>query len=112
MQEICDRIAIFVEGRIVAEGSASELGANMAHGRARFEVAAEATEDDLRRAIKAPSVDIEATGSCKWQVTMDAKAASTLVADLVAAGIHPTGLRVHGSNVGWMVVVLMRAPHP
>ena len=90
VQEICDRIAIFVKGKVVAEGTPDELGAKLAKGQARFEVVADTTEETLRGAL-GDQVTVRGEGS-RWQVTLPSAQTRSVLRKLVDADIPVRGL--------------------
>jgi len=90
VQEICDRIAIFVKGKVVAEGTPDELGAKLAKGQARFEVVADTTEEALRGAL-GDQVTVRGEGS-RWQVTLPSAQTRSVLRKLVDADIPVRGL--------------------
>ncbi|MFO7299257.1 MAG: ABC transporter ATP-binding protein [Actinomycetes bacterium] len=90
VQEICDRIAIFVSGKVVAEGTPAELGARLARGQARFEIVADTSSDRLREALGADATVEGADG--RWQVTIPSEQSKSLFRRLVDADIPVRGL--------------------
>jgi ABC-2 type transport system ATP-binding protein len=97
VQQVCDRIAIFVEGRIVAEGTAAELGAKLADGRSRFELRLEAPKDRVLAALK-DGLDSEAVEAVegvdgKWRITLPSSDAHRLLPALVNAKVEVMEMR-------------------
>ncbi len=97
VQEVCDRMAIFVKGRIVAEGTAQELGASLADGRARFRISLDASEEVLRTVANtqfgSDQVEIEAAGHGSWTVIVPSLSAQSLFAALVNANVEVREMR-------------------
>jgi ABC-2 type transport system ATP-binding protein len=102
VQQLCDRLAIFVSGRIIAEGSSAELAATLADGRARFEIVADVPASDVTHVLaEAGITDVEtsATGVNRWSVSVPADAADRLLAVLVEGGIPLREARDLGSDL-------------
>lgn len=91
VQEICDRMAIFVSGKVVAEGTASELGAKLARGRARFKLTANTSADRLRQVLGAEA-EVAADERGRWEVSIPPTQSDTMVRRLVEAGVPVRGL--------------------
>ncbi|HEX6947573.1 MAG TPA: ABC transporter ATP-binding protein [Acidimicrobiia bacterium] len=90
VQEICDRIAIFVSGKVVAEGTPGELGAKLAKGKARFELVADTNAEALLGALGGEAT-VQGEGS-RWQVTLPATQTRNVLRKLVDADIPVRGL--------------------
>lgn len=103
VQRTCDRMAIFVDGRVVAEGTASELAMELTDGHAVVEVVGDTTEEALRAALGAESGvdadDVELVGVDRWRIRMPVSGAEHLLAALVAAGINVREIRDLGSDL-------------
>ena len=97
VQQICDRIAIFVEGRIIAEGTAAELAAKLADGRSRFEVRLDGAKERILAALEdglgADGVEAEEVSPGKWHMTVPSTDAHRLVPALVNANVRVLELR-------------------
>lgn len=98
VQEICDRVGIFVSGKIVAQGSPDDLAADVGSGGAVYELRTDAGEDDLRAAL-AGEVDITDLGNGRWRLVLADADMSTLLRKLVAADIPVRQIRDLGSNL-------------
>lgn len=90
VQEICDRIAIFVSGKVVAEGTPAGLGAKLAKGQARVEVAADTTAERLRDVLGDQATVTGGYG--RWQITLPPAQSRGLLRRLVEADVAVTGL--------------------
>ncbi len=51
VQQVCDRVGIFVDGEIVAQGSPEELAASLSEGSSVYEFVVDATEEQVRAAV-------------------------------------------------------------
>ncbi|MDX1450871.1 MAG: ABC transporter ATP-binding protein, partial [Acidimicrobiia bacterium] len=103
VQQTCDRIAIFVGGRVIAEGTTAQLAAELADGRAAFEVVAHADRDRLAAALGAGrgvgATDVVPLGADRWRVSLPSDNVRLLVPALVEAGIDVRGLRDLGTDL-------------
>ena len=97
VQQVCDRIAIFVEGRIVAEGTATELGAKLADGHSRFELKLDAPRPRvlgaLDDALGSDVVEAVEVSAGQWQITLPSTDAHRLLPALVKAEVEVRELR-------------------
>ncbi|HEU4895354.1 MAG TPA: ABC transporter ATP-binding protein [Acidimicrobiia bacterium] len=95
VQAVCDRVAIFVAGSVVALGSPHDLAAEqVGEARVEFRVASEPSQ--ARTVLEAAGGVTEVShgrfpGS--WVGTLDAAALPATVAHLVAAGVEVAGVR-------------------
>jgi ABC-2 type transport system ATP-binding protein len=102
VQQLCDRLAIFVAGKIIAEGSSADLAATLADGRARFEIVADVPASDVAHVLAdAGIIDVETspTGVNRWNVTLPADDAGRLLPVLVDGGIPLSEVRDLGSDL-------------
>ncbi len=103
MQQICDRVAVFVDGRVVAQGTPRDLGQSLADGRAVYEVVAATTSDAIRRALVDglghDGVDIEEILPHRWRITLGATDAHRLIRVLVEGEIDVREARDLGSDL-------------
>ena len=103
MQQICDRVAVFVDGRVVAQGTPRDLGQSLADGRAVYEVVAATTSDAIRRALVNglghDGVDIEEILPHRWRITLGATDAHRLIRVLVEGEIDVREARDLGSDL-------------
>ena len=103
VQQTCDRIGIFVDGRLVAVGTVDELAARLGSAGAQLELEV-AGEADPRAALEAISVvtgarpDPEA-GPGRWLVTAKADDRLAIAAGLAEAGLAVTHLRRRGDDL-------------
>ncbi len=61
VQEVCDRVGIFVGGRLVAAGTIDELGRQLSGGRQTLEVAVDGALDRARCVVESRLADVEVT---------------------------------------------------
>lgn len=101
VQRTCDRMAIFVEGSIIAEGTAAELAARLSGGRGAYEVVTGA-DDPVDRALGSAfdgGVNVRRVGSRRWHVSVAADEVRHLVPALVGAGVDVREVRDLGSDL-------------
>ena len=95
VQEVCDRVAIFVKGEIVAQGRPDELAANH-DGPARVEIRFGDDRSDAPQAL-ADNPDVTELSSGRspntWTVNLEPSRLGTTVSDLVNRGFEVTGIR-------------------
>lgn len=87
VQSICDRVGIFVKGKMVAQGQVHELAARLRTGAAVIEVETEdqaGTPDLISTIAGVTKVDREDT---RWVVSADADVRSEIARVLAAQGI-------------------------
>lgn len=101
VQQTCDRMAIFVGGRVIAEGTAAELAARLADGQSAFEILAPADEETIRSALASvsPEANFRLVGTDRWRVSVPAEDAVELLPALVSAGVPVRQLRDLGSDL-------------
>ncbi len=95
VQEVCDRVAIFVSGRIVASGTTHELAVGGA-GPERLELRIDGGRDDLVRALEGvPGIDDIRPGRRpgSWEVVVAREHAGDAVRALAAGGVEILELR-------------------
>jgi ABC-2 type transport system ATP-binding protein len=95
VQAVCDRVAIFVEGTVVAQGAPHELAARN-QGPEQVEVQAAGEESRVRAALSGASfVRAIETGRVPntYSVRVDRGATNKLISALVGAGIQLSGVR-------------------
>jgi ABC-2 type transport system ATP-binding protein len=102
VQQTCDRMAIFVAGRIVAEGTASELAANLSGDEVAFELVTTDPGERVRSALQQQAgngaAQIERLGANRWRVTVPADHPPVLPA-LVRSGVTVTEFRSLGASL-------------
>src|SRR5690606_31858597 len=103
VQSVCDRVGIFVRGRLVAAGPVGELAARVSGSAVRFEVGAGgepgAVEQALRSVPAVQEVSRDERDPGRWLVTTTGDAGATLAAALVNAGLEMTHLRRRGEDL-------------
>ncbi len=103
MQSICNRVAIFVEGKIVAMGTAQELAGRLSGGRTTFEVdvagPAGGARSALDRAAAGGAVEEDPVVANRWRVSVPAGQAHRLVEELVGAGVKVNQVRRTGEDL-------------
>lgn len=95
VQEVCDRVAIFVDGRVVAQGTPEDLAADhtgSSRVEFRFASAAVSPEGVLSAA---PSLSEVTPGRSPlvWTATVDSGAISSTVREVANSGADLTGVR-------------------
>ncbi len=102
MQSICDRVGIFVGGRMVAEGTTAELSASLGSSTSLYEigVAADPTtvEKVLSQVAAVKSVSPLAR-THNWRVGVEPGEAATIVSELVSAGLPLLHFRPMGEDL-------------
>lgn len=103
VQRTCDRMAIFVSGRVVAEGSAASLAAELADGQSLYELTTDVDGSVLSQVLSdglaGQSHEVEALGGNRWKVTVPSSETSRLVRVLVDEGVPVRELRDLGSDL-------------
>jgi ABC-2 type transport system ATP-binding protein len=104
VQQVCDRIAIFVEGEVVAMGTVSEIAARQQRGvNVTVDIGTEGTGDDipalLRTVPGVVSVEREPTDSRLWSVTCPPEIRGAVLSTLVQAGHVPWLVRDRGMEL-------------
>jgi ABC-2 type transport system ATP-binding protein len=105
VQQVCDRVAIFVEGEIVAQGTPDELAASLSEGSSVYEFVVDATEEQVRAAVESglPGLDekigVTPIGAGRWRVVLPERDISGVVRALVEAGLSVRQIRDLGSNL-------------
>jgi ABC-2 type transport system ATP-binding protein len=98
VQEVCDRVGIFVNGKIVAQGSPDDLSSHLGSGGAVYELRTDATEDDLRAAL-AGDAEITSMGSGRWRLVLHDRDMSAVMRALVSSDVAVRQIRDLGSNL-------------
>jgi ABC-2 type transport system ATP-binding protein len=103
VQSICDRLAFFSAGKIVAQGRLDELSGRAGGGAVAFEVGADGDPADIERVLRGVSGVSEVkrdTGERpRWLVHADGDVAAALTAALSAAGHSVHHLRRRGEDL-------------
>lgn len=102
MQSICDRVGIFVDGTMVAEGTTAELAARVGSGATLYEVGVagdpvrvEQVLSDLPEVRSVSALSRPHT----WRVAVDPGEGPAIVAGLVAAGLPLLHFRPIGEDL-------------
>jgi ABC-2 type transport system ATP-binding protein len=101
VQEVCDRVGIFVEGRIVAQGSPTDLASSLADAGSVFELWVDTDHETLAEALgmgRELSALTE-TGPGRWRVVLADGDISRVVRSLVASDLAVKQVRDVGSNL-------------
>ena len=98
VESVCDRIGIFVGGRLVAEGSISELSA-AGGSRAVIEVGV-ATGDPTAVLGRVPGVIEVRQEGRQWLVTADRDVTAAIAAALADNSLVPVHLRLRSEELG------------
>ena len=100
VQRICDRVAIFVGGRIVAQGTVHELADELAGGHQQIEVAADGDPQAIRTLLaELPDVERVEADDGLLLVTATGDVRGQIAERLVDAGLALTHLRQRGSEL-------------
>jgi ABC-2 type transport system ATP-binding protein len=103
VQSVCDRVGIFVRGRMVAEGRMSELADRLTKGPITVEVGVAEDGGDPERVLgSVPGVEgvqRDERDPRLWLVTSSRDVRATLAAALTAAGLPPWHLRRRGEDL-------------
>jgi ABC-2 type transport system ATP-binding protein len=102
MQSICDRVGIFVAGKMVAEGTTGQLAKSLGSTSTLYEVGVAAEPDRVREALASLPAVTSITPmprSHSWRVGVDAGQASAIVSTLVAAGLPLLHFRPMGEDL-------------
>lgn len=103
VQQTCDRMAIFVRGRVIAEGTSSELASRLGEGVSSFEILSNAGEQELRAALGEGSAvdasELRMVGANRWRVSIPSENVPSLLPELIGAGIEVREVRDLGSEL-------------
>jgi ABC-2 type transport system ATP-binding protein len=104
VQQVCDRMAIFVAGDVVAMGTVADLAARQAHGvTVSLEIGADGDPGEVASILRAipgvQSVDADAVDHRLWRVTAAADARTRIIDGLVRSGHVPWLLRDQGMEL-------------
>jgi ABC-2 type transport system ATP-binding protein len=102
VQRTCDRMAIFVDGSIIAEGTAAELATDLGGGQAAYEVVTGTGGDRVDRALAdvfGEDASVRGVGGNRWHVTLPSGEVPRLVPALVESGIDVREVRDLGSDL-------------
>jgi ABC-2 type transport system ATP-binding protein len=100
VQAICDRVGIFVAGRLVATGSVEELGRELSDGRSTVELAVAGDADRAEQVVRAHLGDAEvARDDGLLLVTSSGDPRAALSRTLTESGLPVTHLRLRVSEL-------------
>jgi ABC-2 type transport system ATP-binding protein len=103
VQQVCDRVGIFVNGKLVASGRMDNLAEQLGTGRVHIEFSADAPLDALRHAAAGvrgvTSVAADERDDSLLVVTAERDVRTELARALVEAGHPPTHLRRRGDEL-------------
>ena len=103
VQQVCDRVGIFVQGKLVASGRMDKLSEQLGTGRVHIEVAAEAPFETLRQAVAkvrgVTSVAADERDDSLVVISAERDVRADLARALVEAGHPPTLLRRRGDEL-------------
>ncbi len=99
VQEICDRVAIFVRGRVVAHGRVGELAARMTGPRVTVEVGCSADDGVEERLRAIPGVESVAREGEIWVLGAERDVRSDVVRTLAGDGPDLVHLRLRGAEL-------------
>jgi ABC-2 type transport system ATP-binding protein len=87
VQSVCDRVALFNEGRIALMGTVAELGRQVLGGGFAVEVDADSGTNVARRLSSLPGVrNVEQLEQGKWRLTCDRDLRAEAASEVIAAG--------------------------
>jgi ABC-2 type transport system ATP-binding protein len=87
VQSVCDRVALFNEGRIALMGTVTDLGRQVLGGGFAVEVEADGGTDIVRRLSSLPGVrSVEQPAPGKWRLTCDRDLRAEAAAEVIRGG--------------------------
>jgi ABC-2 type transport system ATP-binding protein len=103
VQSVCDRVGIFVAGRMVAQGPMSELADRLAEGPVTMEVGVEGDPEEIERALRSvpgvEQVERDDRDPRLWLVRTEGDARGEVAPALVSAGLTLRQLRRSGDEL-------------
>jgi ABC-2 type transport system ATP-binding protein len=103
VQSVCDRVGIFVAGRMVAEGPMAELADRLAEGPVTVEVGVEGDAADIERVLRSvPGVERvypDERDPRLWVVGADRDVRDAVARAVVSGGLTLYHLRRHGDEL-------------
>jgi ABC-2 type transport system ATP-binding protein len=104
VQQVCDRIAIFVEGEVVAMGTVSQIAARQQRGvNVTVDIGTDGTADEVAALIGGipgvVSVERDPTDQRLWSVTCPPEARGLVLSTLIGAGHVPWLVRDRGMEL-------------
>jgi ABC-2 type transport system ATP-binding protein len=103
VQQVCDRVAIFVSGKVVAQGTMRRLAEQMAGDKVQLEVGLDGPADEVEAALRSVEgvrdVSRDEHDPRLWRVTGARSLQAGLAAALVARGMGVWHLRRLGDDL-------------
>ena len=103
VQSVCDRVGIFVAGRMVAQGPMNELADRLAEGPVTVEVGVDGDTADIERVLRSVSgvdrVDRDERDPRLWLVRAERDVRDDVARALVSEGLHLRQLRRRGDEL-------------
>jgi ABC-2 type transport system ATP-binding protein len=103
VQEICDRVGIFVNGEMVAQGTPETLASDLTEGGAVYELWVDAPEDRLRQIIFEGDGDkplsMTVSGPGRFRLVLPERDISGVMRSLVRNDVDVRQMRDLGSNL-------------
>ena len=103
VQEVCDRVGIFVNGRMVAQGTPESLASDLSEGGAVYELWVDAPEDTLRKIIfegdGEKPLSMTASGPGRYRLVLRERDISGVMRSLVRNDVDVRQMRDLGSNL-------------
>jgi ABC-2 type transport system ATP-binding protein len=103
VQSVCDRVGIFVAGRMVAQGPMVELAERLAQGPVTIEVGVEGDPAEIERALRsvpgAEQVERDQRDPRLWALSADRDARGEVARALVGEGLGLRQLRLRGDEL-------------
>jgi ABC-2 type transport system ATP-binding protein len=102
LQSICDRVGIFVEGRLVAEGTTAELAKSLGSTSTLYEVGVGADPDHVIRVLSAIPTVTSVTPTARahsYRVAVEAGEAPAIISTLVSADLPILHFRPMGEDL-------------
>ena len=103
VQQICDRVGIFVAGRLVAQGRMAELAERLGGGPVTIEVGLAGTAPDAAATLRAmpgvERVERDERDGTLWIVTAESDLRDRLARQLIGAGLPVRHLRRRGDEL-------------
>jgi ABC-2 type transport system ATP-binding protein len=103
VQEVCDRVGIFVAGRMVAQGTVDELARTMRGGPVTLELVVDGDHDAVERVLRdlpeVSAVRPDAVRRREWRVEGTERTREALLPALAGAGLLLIELRSRGEEL-------------
>ena len=103
VHQICDRVAIFNRGRILAQGKMSELAESLAGDQLELEVGLDGPADQVEAALRSVAGVVKVTRDAHdphlWRVTGPQSIRNHIASDLAARGMGVRQLRRVGDEL-------------